>query len=105
AQDPEHVPASRRPALRSQLVVDLEGHAAIGATTLRGARSIGPSSVPAAAVQDDLHGRIAGERAPRVLVEPRAVARDDEHLPGDLGTMGRRAPAKRALVEELAQEP
>lgn len=112
----EHIESHDGPAAGAEMFVDLECQPAIAAATLGRPAPIGAASFRAAAVQNDLDGRIAGKRAPDILVESLLVTRDDEDLLGDvrlavvatlravspaLGNASVLGPYTRPLVEEL----
>jgi hypothetical protein len=82
AEGSEHVEPDDGPAVGAEMVVDFERHPPIAPATLGRPAPIGAPSFRAAAIQNDLHGGIAGKRTPGVLVELLLVTRDDEDLLG-----------------------
>src|SRR5437867_12231409 len=121
AEGPEHVEPDDGPAESAQMVVDLEQQAAIAPPPLGCAGPIAAApALPVSAIEDDVHGGVAGKRTLRVLVELLAVTRDDQDLLGDLPVgvlavlrpfrpalgkgMELRQHLERALIEELRQK-
>jgi len=105
AETSEHVEPHDGPTAGAEVLVDLHGQPAIAAATLGHARSIGAPSVRTAAIQDHLHGGIAGKCTPGVLVEPLLVMRDDEDLLDDWLRAFFPAPGQRVELGKDTQRP